>query len=70
MAQALVFAMGPVARIELLADHFTARCGRRGNQPLAASAEVVGQRYYLAFAANAKVRGQQFYLVLAASAGG
>ena len=44
MAQALVFAIGAVTRIELLADHFTVRCGRRGYSPLAAVANVRGPR--------------------------
>ena len=42
MAQALVFAMGPVTRIKLFSDHFTARCGRRGYLPLAVIADVAG----------------------------
>ena len=35
VAQALVFAMWAVTRIFMYADHFTARCERRGHLPLA-----------------------------------
>ena len=48
VAQALVFAIGAVTRIELFADHFTARCGRRGYLPLAAAADVIGSAVLLA----------------------
>ncbi len=52
VAQALVFAMWAVTRIELFADHFTARWQRRDHAPFAAIADVRGKRYYLPFAVN------------------
>ncbi len=55
VAQALVFAIGAVTRIFMLADHFTVRCGRRGYLPLAVVADVTGKRYYLPLAVNASV---------------
>ena len=55
VAQALVFAIGAVTRIIMLADHFTARYGRRGYLPLAVVASVRGKRYYLPLATSADV---------------
>ena len=47
MAQALVFAIGAVTRIELFADHLSVRLRRRGHLPLAAVVGVRGKRFYL-----------------------
>ena len=55
VVQALVFAIGPVTRIFMLADHFPARYGRRGHLQFAASANARGQRYYLPLAASVNV---------------
>ena len=53
VVRALVFAIGTVTRIDLLADHFTVRLRRRGFLPLAVIVDARGRRYYLPFAASA-----------------
>ena len=55
VAQALVFAIGAVTRIELFADHFTVRLQRRGFSPSAVVAGVRGKRFHLTLATGASV---------------
>ena len=59
MAQTLVFAMGPVTRIQLFSDHFTARGGRRGCLRLTVIA-MVRELFSLALVELAEQRQHRF----------